>query len=143
MTTQLERRPRREGAAIDSLLARLRRRIRAYVWMDGLAVSLVVVAASFWLSLAIDWTFEPPKALRIALLVVVAAAVCWVIVRLIFERLLVRLSDKNLALLVERRFGQFRDSLLTAVELGQLDETSSAFNVAMFDRTRHEAIEQL
>ena len=120
MATQLERRPRRPDAAIDSLLARLRRRIRAYVWADGLAAAVVVLGASFWLSLAIDWTFEPPQPVRIALLALVgvvlalgcraadASSGCWC-----------GSPIENMALLVERRFGQFHDSLLTAVELAE------------------------
>ncbi len=94
------------------------------------------------MSLALDWLFEPPRPLRIALLALVGLAVGWVLVRLVFERLLVRLSDKNLALLVERRFRQFHDSLLTAVELGH-SEHESDFNPAMFDHTRREATQRL
>ena len=47
--------------AIESLLARLRRRIRAYVWADGLASIIVLLGATFWISLAFDWLFEPPR----------------------------------------------------------------------------------
>ena len=43
------------AADIRSVLARLRRRIRAYVWIDGLALGVIWLGATFWIGLAIDY----------------------------------------------------------------------------------------
>ncbi len=110
--------PRVELApAIHAALGALRRRIQRYVWLRGLGVAASCLGAAFWLSLAADWFFEPGPAVRGALLasaVVATAAILWV---LVVRRLAVPLTYSNLAMLLERRFPQFRDSLLTAVDL--------------------------
>ena len=140
MATQAKRPATRLEPALASLLARLRRRIRSYVWADGVAVVLVVVGAAFWVSLALDWMFEPPRLLRILELSGLAAAVAYVVFRFLLQRLFVRLPDRNMALLVERQFGEFRDSLLTAVELSQQPEHAADFNAEMLAYTHRDAL---
>jgi hypothetical protein len=99
------------------MLSALRWRIRRYVWFHGLAASTAWLGVAFWVSLAIDWFFEPPRAVRVAILAVAGLVFVWVLFRLILRRSLVRLTDANMAMLLERKFPQFGDSLLTAVEL--------------------------
>jgi hypothetical protein len=140
MATQIKTSPIRLEAPIESLLARLRRRIRAYIWADGLAAALAVLGASFWLSLAFDWLIEPPRALRIAALVAIAVALAYVVYRLLVARILVRLQNRNLAVLLERRFGQFHDSLLTAVELADAPLHAASFNPDMLAHTHRDAL---
>src|SRR5204863_2334176 len=48
--------------------------------------------------------------------------------------------DRNMALLLERRFGQFRDSLLTSVELAEEPEHASGFNPQMLAHTHRDAL---
>ncbi len=126
--------------AIESLLARLRRRIRAYVWADGLAAVFVLLGAAFWISLALDWGFEPPRPLRATLLMAVGAGLVWVVLRYLVLRLLVPLRNRSMALVLERRFRQFDDSLLTAVELAEDPSHAAEFNTAMLARSHREAL---
>jgi hypothetical protein len=102
---------------IRQLLDAVRRRIRRYVWLEGLSATVAVIGVSFWLALAADWLFEPPRPVRHALLgsiaLVAVASLGWLLLR----RMLVRLSDHSMAILLERRFGNLQDSLVTAVEL--------------------------
>ncbi|MEX0979277.1 MAG: hypothetical protein WDZ48_10515, partial [Pirellulales bacterium] len=130
MATDLRSSPTLDPA-IESILARLRRRIRAYVWADGVAAVLVVLGAAFWISLALDWLFEPPRPLRAALLVAFGAALLYVVFRYLVARLVVRLHNRNMALLLERRFRQFHDSLLTAVELSEQPQHAAEFSPDM------------
>lgn len=115
---------------IRQLLSTLRRRIRRYIWCEGLAATVAVLGAAFWLALAADWFFEPPREVRYALLAAVAlaglVALGWFLVR----RSLVRLSDHSMAILLERRFGNLQDSLVTAVELASLDPKAPEFDAA-------------
>ena len=55
--------------SIRTLLAALRRRIRCYVWAQGLAGLVAVLGVVFWISLAVDWFFEPSIFVRKILLV--------------------------------------------------------------------------
>src|SRR3990172_8751336 len=103
--------------AIRSKLTALRRRIRRYVWLEGLAASVAWLGIAFWASLAVDWFFEPPRAVRVLVLGIAGLGLVWVLFRRIFRRAFVRLSNRNMAMLLERHFSQFDESLLTAVEL--------------------------
>src|SRR5438270_902417 len=99
-TTELKPPPSRQEPTIGSLLARLRRRIRAYVWADGIAATLVFVGVSFWASLAFDWLVESPPAFRMLILAGISLAFGYVVVRFLLSRLVVRLADRNMALLL-------------------------------------------
>ena len=108
-------------APAGALLASLRRRIRRYVWWRGLAWAVGCLVVAFWASLAWDWFFEPPPVVRVAVPAVAAAAFGWVVLEMIVARLRTPLSDRNMAMLVERRFPVFNESLMTAVELTEAD----------------------
>jgi hypothetical protein len=123
---------------VRDILAALRRRIRRYVWLEGIATALTWLGAAFWASLAVDWFFEPPRGVRGLALAAVAAGLVWVLVALIFRRLLVRMTDANMAMLLERRFPQFGDSLLTAVELTER-EPDEGCNLVLLSQTCDEA----
>ena len=61
--------------------------------------------------------FELPRPLRVAVLAVAGIGLAVVLFRFILRRAFVRLSDGNMATLLERQFPQFNDSLLTSVLL--------------------------
>ena len=50
--------------AVRQALDAVRRRIRTYVWIDGLAKLIVALGLAYWLGLALDWLFEPSPAVR-------------------------------------------------------------------------------
>ena len=125
---------------ISALLSRLRARIRSYVWAEGLARVGVVLGLAFWATLAFDWLFEPPWQFRAVMLAGVGAALAYVIYRHIVRRAFHRLEDSSLALVLERRYPEFHDSLLTAVEMDQYPTHASAFNREMVDYTRRQAV---
>ena len=101
--------------AVAALLGQVQRRIRHYVWLEGGAAAVAVLGLAFWATLAVDWLFEPPRPARAAILALVAAAIVVVVFRRLGRRVFVRISDSNVATVLERRFPQLNDSLLTAV----------------------------
>jgi len=123
------------------LLASLRGRIRAYVAWHGLATTVAAAATAFWAALTLDWMFEPPPVGRIAIVAVLGLAVAWVFLRYFVGRQLLRLRDANMAMLLERRFGEFNDSLLTAVQLTEKRRSAPAdeFSAEMLSHTCLEA----
>jgi hypothetical protein len=128
---------------IEALLAALRRRIRRYVWLQGIALCVAWLGAAFWISLVIDqpWMLEPPPWARGAILALVGLGLAGLIYRMILRRAFVRFGDRSLAVVLERRFEQFNDSLLTAVELADQTADAEPFNREMFDRTCRNALE--
>lgn len=129
--------------AVKSLLGNLRWQVRRYVWAEGLSNSLAWLGTAFWISLAIDWFFEPPIIVRVLLLSVAITILLVIVARQIIRRAFTPLTDGNMATLLERRFPQLNDSLLTAVMLcdkpGGLDEC----NPDMLARVCHEAAERI
>src|SRR5688572_21733258 len=95
---------------VRDTLAALRRRIRIYVWLEGLAVALVWLGLTFWLALAIDYlpvlvgASEMPRTARAVLLVAIAGVLAFIVWRWILRRTFVRLADHSMALLLERQF---------------------------------------
>ena len=106
---------------IASLLGRVRRRIRSLVLGEGIAASIAVLIAAFWLAFVFDYLpvrfgySEASVWMRIVLLALSAASVLWVFYRLILKRLFVRMRDTSIAMLVEQKYQSFNDSLLATV----------------------------
>jgi hypothetical protein len=110
-------------ADIHALLARLRRRIRRYVLLEGTALVLCILAVLFWVSLSLDYAYFQIRSLELprwfraafsigALSLFVVTFLSWVLFRYLRS-----LREKALALVLERRFPQLDDRLITAVEL--------------------------
>ena len=115
------------AANIEQLLAALRRRIRGYVWLRGLAIVAVAVALLFWALVAIDWFFEPEREVRLGMLVIAALGAALVAWQFVVSRVFVPLHDRNLAVVLERHFGRFfNETLVTAVELSSEGNRLSA-----------------
>jgi len=108
--------------SIRETLDALRRQIRRYVWLRGLGAAAAWLCAAFWITLAVDWFFEPAWQGRVALLVAAIFALIALVWAMLVRRLSVPIGDGNLAMILERRFPQFGDSLLTAVELSGADQ---------------------
>ncbi|MFM2097371.1 MAG: hypothetical protein RIS70_4495 [Planctomycetota bacterium] len=110
-------------AHVKSVLAGLRWRIRCYLLVEGIALAACWLCSTFWASFACDYlpilvgASELPQGVR-GLILAAVMLVCGVIVyRWVVRRLAVPMSDRSLAILLERRFAQFRDALVTTVEL--------------------------
>jgi hypothetical protein len=120
-------------------LGQLRSRIRRYVLLEGTALVLVVLGCAFWISLAVDYWFEPAVGIRRALLLIgltaVVAAAAWYLLL----RLMRHFRTRALALVLERRFPELNDRLITAVELAESTRRPSGLTAAMLERTAREA----
>lgn len=132
--------------AINAVLARLRRRIRSYVLLEGAALLCVVCGALFWLTLAVDWAYfrltalELPRWFREAIAVsavvlVVAGVMFWIVLRYF-----ARFRARALALVLEKRFPELDMRLITAVEMAEArSNRESPLTSAMIERTIDEA----
>src|SRR3954468_6921267 len=132
-------------ADLESLLAGLRWRIRLYIWAEGIALALIWLGLMFWVGLALDYlpvlmgSSEMPLAPRAVLLAANGIVLAYVLYHWIGKRTFVPLGDRSLALILERRFDEFNDSLVTAVEMAKLPDHASAFNRELLSRTNSQA----
>lgn len=131
--------------SIDALLARLGSAIRRYVLLEGLGLLLVLACTAFWVTFGIDWLhfqmrrLELPLAFR-ALCTMAIAAVLAIAGLTLLARLFRGLRSRSLALVLERRFPELNDRLITAVELGlEKSPRETPLGQAMYERTSAEA----
>jgi hypothetical protein len=130
---------------LQSLLAGLRWRIRFYIWLEGLSLAVIWLAAMFWFGFALDYlpvlvgASEMPALARGILLVATGGTLAFILYRWILSRAFVHLGDRSMALLLERRFSGFHDSLVTSVELADLPDHASAFSRELLGKTKDEA----
>lgn len=121
----------------------LRWLVRLYVCFDGLAVIVIVLGLAFWIGLGLDWTFEPTPALRVvmwALTGLVAASAAY---RYFLGPLGTRLSNTNLALLLERNFPDLNQSVITTVEAADQRRQSPVGNAELLTHTSDTATKAL
>jgi hypothetical protein len=135
--------PARLAPQIVSILAGLRRRIYAYIWCEGLAVGVAFLGAAFWISLAFDWCVEPPVWVRQVMIGLTAIGLLYILYRFILRRIWLPIADHNLALVLERRFREFDESLLTTVELTEQPDHASSFHPQMLAAAEHAAIRRM
>ena len=129
-----------------SVLDRLRSRIRSYVLWEGIALVVVLLGALFWGSFIVDWCYfqlsrlELPRWFRATVLIagiglLAAGAVNWIALRLFRA-----FRTKALALVLERRFPELDDRLITAVEAAEgIEASASPITSAMLRHTIVEA----
>ena len=129
--------------AVKTLLGTMRRRVRRYVWAEGIANSLAWLGAAFWMTLAVDWFFEPPVLVRILIFCAAVTVLAVILTRQIGRRAFVPLTDANMATVLERRFPQLNDSLLTAVMLCGRQEGHEDCNAAMLSLACQDAAQRI
>lgn len=116
-TTQASRAP--ATPAIDALLARLRRRLRALVWMHGLGRTLG--PSALWLAFifVVDWTMHVPSGVRLFHLLVLLGLPALLAWRELLRPLRRIPGPEGLAVLVERAHPELSELLVSAVEFAR------------------------
>jgi hypothetical protein len=114
--------------AIRRVLDSVRRRIRAYVWIEAAALLVVLLGVAFWLGLLGDWLFEPSSGVRQVALAMLAVAAVFVAYRYLLRRIAVPISDATAATLLERRFPALNEHVQTAVDMASSPERAAAYH---------------
>jgi len=137
--TEMVSTPRRSIApSIDFMLDAIRRRIRSYLWIDGAARVVATLLACLLASMLLD-QLEPPRVLRVVLLIAMVGAVDLVTWHWLIDRLRRPISDASLALLIERKFDRFEEGLLTAVEIDEPSPGVDPYHPDMLKTVRRQA----
>lgn len=132
---------------IRSVLSRLRRWIRRYVLLEGLAGTLALACLLFWLTYGIDLAYfwlsnlELPGWFRIVCTIAMAGLLVGTLLTWVGAKLFRQMRPADLALALERKFPELNDRLITAVELA--DRRPDGAHADMLDRTIDEAVSQL
>lgn len=144
-------------------LQAIRGHIRRYVLQEGLYVTVLYLAACFWLWLMVDylpwklfsfdWIWELRNtagvgttiAMRALLLTFALIGLVLLVYFKVARRMFREFNDSSVALLLERRYPrELGDRLITAVELADPELSRKyGYSQAMVDRTIQEAAEQV
>ncbi|MEX1039261.1 MAG: hypothetical protein WDZ51_01425 [Pirellulaceae bacterium] len=141
--------PARLPDPIRATLDSLRRKIRGYVFQEGIAIVAIWLIAAFWIGLAIDYlpvtlgAKEMPVAARAVLLAVTGIGLLYLTYRYIARRIFARMRDESLALLIERRFSDFDESLLTTVQAADSPYLGDPIETQLLNETRVYALATL
>lgn len=109
-------------SAVRDLLGRVKLRIRRDSLAYGILLAVTLAIVVFWSTTALDagWfllqRLELPVGLRAILLAILLPSAGWLVIRRVVYPVIRRVRDVDVALLLERRFPQFRDRLILAVE---------------------------
>jgi hypothetical protein len=125
--------------SVRQMLDAVRRRIRAYVWVQGLAAIIIAAGLAFWLGLAVDWLFEPSPTARRVGLIAAGCVVLYVCYRYLLRRAFVSIPDTTVAVLLERRFPALKDHLITAVDVASAQSHAPTYNPNLVARTNESA----
>lgn len=106
-------------------LSAVARLIRNYLLIESALWIAIWCMVVFWLGGMLDYlpvtagASETPRSVRMVILVVMGLGVLWILATRLFNRLFAPLPEKSLALLVERKYPELNNELMTAVELSQ------------------------
>jgi hypothetical protein len=135
--------------SIVRCLHAVRSLLRRYVVVQGALLVVLWLLVVFWLGGLLDYlpvtlgSSETPRWVRGGLLAIMAVGSGWILWRWVLRRLRVGLKESSLALLIERRYPQLNNELVTAVELSrpqsadvEADISNPAAHRAMLERVR-------
>ena len=126
---------------IQRLFQNLRRKIRFYLAAEGVGLWTFHLGLLFWFSLLADRIFEPSSTVRGTFLVLAALFLIWDFVRVVLKPVFKPINDHGLAVLLEKRFPDFDDALLTLVEPERVED--STFRDEFLAKTQSELTERL
>jgi hypothetical protein len=128
---------------ISRKVSMLRWLVRGYVALEGLAATIIAAGVAFWLALGIDWLFEPSPGWRIVMWGVAIAGIAHFVWHWLAARFFARLTDSNLALLLERSFPQIEQSLVTTLQAGRRGDVISPQQSELLAATSKTASDRL
>ncbi|MDA1177609.1 MAG: hypothetical protein O2931_02315, partial [Planctomycetota bacterium] len=134
---------------VPDRLSELRRQLRKHLGLETFLQLLSIVIMIFWLTMAIDYlpvrlvgADETPNIVRRGLLVLTGLIVGWIGYCQYLRPRLRPLPDREMAILLERRFPALAESLITSVELRGVAPRSDCTD-AMLHRANAFASQQL
>ncbi len=121
----------------------LRWLVRGYVFAEGLATLGIFLCLVFWITLFLDWYFEPTSMARVIIGIAVLGGFIVITWKSLLSRLIARLTDSSLALLVERTYPNINQSLVTTIQGSRDIQSLSRTQCELLENTSIEAIRHL
>lgn len=127
-------------ARLLAKLRGLRLALRGRLFAEGLARVLMALAGLVVVTFAFDYTLRLDRPLRLLILAICGAGVLAVVLRRLVMPQVVAMGTRDLAMLVERRYRQLGDRLISALQLADRQQAVAVgMSSAMIDRVMSEA----
>ncbi len=128
------------GRDIHDKLAELRTALSTRLLLEGLAWVALALVTLVFVTMAMDYALRLERPLRAAVMALAAGGVLVVAWKRLVVPARVPMGLDELALLVERRFGQLDDRLIAAIQLGRLARAEAVgMSAAMVSRMAQQA----
>ena len=138
---------------IRETLDRLRKMIHRYVLMQAAVLIAICGVSVFWVTGFIDYfpvlmgSSESPQWARLIMLLGLGGSMAFIGYQIGLRKWTVHWRDSSLALLLERKFPQFRHSLITTVQAGHAQSVETPIELPrdphLLRATQQEAIETI
>lgn len=131
--------------SVKALLSKVRLRLRRDALATGVLIAVCFAVIVFWVTTTLDISWfrlqrlELPVGLRAILLAALLPTTLWIIATRVLFPLVRRIRDTDLALLLERKFPQFQDRLITSVESSRGLPLEGPLSRPMLERSIREA----
>ncbi|MDP6635919.1 MAG: hypothetical protein QGG42_13550 [Phycisphaerae bacterium] len=106
---------------VGGKLRGLRRNLRRRLAGEGVSWCAISIVAVVFLTLGVDYLLHLDRPVRGIMMGLLLLGVAWVVWRQIIAPLRVPMDNEQLALLVEKRYGQLGDSLISALQFTRKD----------------------
>ncbi|MEM7784441.1 MAG: hypothetical protein AAF623_13890 [Planctomycetota bacterium] len=129
-----------------SLLDHLRSRIRRVILFEGLGWIFCALAVGFWVTFALDYipvqfAFDELSInARLVLLLLTGLGLTFLLSWFILRKIFVPLPDFSMAILVEKRYPEFNDALLTTIDHFQATQIFSNTEIGLLKRSHDRAV---
>jgi len=120
-------------------LSALRRKLWAHLVGRGMAAVVAAFVGAVFLTLGIDRALELDRAQRGLIVGLSLAGVSYVLWRFLIRPLRVRLDDEELALVLERHYGQLGDRLISVLQFAAADLSRTGASEAMVGQLARQA----
>ena len=111
---------------IHAKFASLRRGLFARILQEGVCVFLIATVGLILISLAIDYLLRFETPVRTVLLIAFAATLIYALWKYVISPMRVKMSDEDLAILVESRNANLKDRLISALNFEKQTDFASA-----------------
>lgn len=122
-------------------LAALKLKIQGRLMFEGVAWVVLALVAAVFVTLGLDYALRLDRLLRGLLMLAAAGGLAAVVWRQMIWPLRVTMNDEDLALLVERRYGQLGDRLISALQFSKARDLPPGTSLAMIAQVGVEANE--
>ncbi len=138
----MEKLSHQQYSEIDSVLGQLKNMIRKYVLIEGIAILVAIIGMLFWVGFGIDVIYFWMSRLDLPIWfrkLFAVSAVCFLVYGLlkwVLFRFLRSMTNRSLALVLEKQFPELNDRLITAVESRTNDfPNENQLHLSMLDKT--------